>query len=174
MAGKPTYVVDTSSWLAIDAHPDANRILDKLTTLLEQGRICAPPEVLQELKRLSNSVAWVQSHKSDLEKSLRTKLEFFQLVGQVQHAFPAMTGARGRDEKADAYVVATGAYLTANVGQTIVVADETLRRRKNRKIPTACEKFGVECMGIIDMLRAEFPDEEWQDPPARQVSGGGA
>jgi hypothetical protein len=82
---------------------------------------------------------------------------------EVTHQFPGMASARGRKEKADQYVVGVALYLnrTSNPTQHIVVAGESLAKRPNRKIPRACQHFGVECCGLMEMLAREFPDEKW-------------
>jgi hypothetical protein len=72
-----------------------------------------------------------------------------------------MAGARGQKERADQYVVGMAMYLneTANPVRHIVVAGETIVARPSRKIPRACQHFGVECIGLTEMLRREFPEE---------------
>lgn len=82
-------------------------------------------------------------------------------VGRVTRDFPAMQGARSRKEKADAYVVALAQHKNSNPEDWRVVADETTAKRKNKKIPGACEKYGIRCRTLLEMLADEFPEEEW-------------
>jgi len=74
-----------------------------------------------------------------------------------------MCGTRGSKEKADGYVVALAAYgnATNNPHRWVVVASETSASRPTRKIPRACEYYGIECIGLISMLEREFPDDRW-------------
>ena len=90
-----------------------------------------------------------------------TDIEYLLAVGQVQHAFPAMGGATSGKNKADPYVVALGKFMLDAGTRCVVVANETIRSRPNRKIPTACAHFGLECHDLIGMLRAEFPEDGW-------------
>ncbi|MEO6041122.1 MAG: DUF4411 family protein [Croceibacterium sp.] len=153
--------MDTSSWLQIEEHPDRNRILDALGRLLERGQIKAPPEVFKELKRVGVVEGWVKLHQSEIELNRNNDLDYLRKVGEVTHKFPGMVAARSNKEKADPYVVALAACGTPNPGPWIVVADETLKKRAGRKIPTACKAFGVDCFGFADMLRQEFPNDGW-------------
>jgi len=153
--------VDTSSWLRIEEHPDANRILDALGGLLERGQIKAPPEVFKELKQVGVVEGWIKLHQSEIEVNRNNDLEYLQKVGEVTHKFPGMVGVRSGKEKADPYVVALAACGVPDPCVWVVVADETLAKRPNRKIPTACKAFGVDCDGFEDMLRREFPNDGW-------------
>lgn len=47
-----------------------------------------------------------------------------------------------------------------NPGKSAVVCDETLASRPNRKLPTACKAFNVECLTLMEMLAREFPEED--------------
>jgi len=155
------YVIDTSSWLRIDEHPARNRILDALGKLLENGQLKAPPEVAKELKKIGVVQGWFAVNKEDIIEDRNSDIDFLKKVGEVTHQFPAMAAARSSKEKADQYVVALAACGSPNPGPWIVVADETLDRRPNRKIPTACGAFGVQCVSFLEMLRHEFPDDGW-------------
>jgi hypothetical protein len=92
-----------------------------------------------------------------------TDVQYLLLVGRVTHQFSTMAGARRRKERADQYIVATAAYLsaTSNPTRTRVVCEETDAQRPSRKLVTACKAFNVEPMGLLDMLREEFPDEDF-------------
>jgi hypothetical protein len=104
--------------------------------------------------------AWLEPLKPQFVKRIND-VAYMMLVGQVTHRFSTMAGARRRKERADQYVVAMGAYLsaTSNPTRTRVVCEETDAQRASRKITTACEAFGVGSMNLFDMLREEFPDE---------------
>lgn len=155
------YVVDTSSWLQIEGHPDENRILDALYNLVEAGKMKSPPEVFKELSGVGSVTGWLKLNKSAIVEGNRSDLSYFGLVGEITHKFPGMAGARGMKNKADPYVVALAKHLTSNPTKGVVVCDESLNRRPNRKIPTACAQYGVECFGMMDLLRKEFPDDDW-------------
>lgn len=154
-------VVDTSSWLLIQEHPMSNRILDALTTLMSEGRIKPPPEVFNELKTVDAVTAWVRTNKRDILENRSTNIDYLMKVGEVASAFPGMTGVRGKKNKADPYIVALAALGSPNPGEWTVVCDETLAKRPGRKLPTACGAFGVDCIGMFELLRREFPNDGW-------------
>lgn len=157
------YVVDASAWIFIEGHPAQNRILYCLTQLIEAGRVICPPESWDEVKKCPWVIAWLGALRGQIVES-PSSVEYLLMVGRVTHAFPSMAGARQRKERADQYVVGLAAYLSeASSPKRLheVVASESDRRRPNRKIPTACEHFGVACRTLLEVLEREFPDEEW-------------
>jgi hypothetical protein len=158
----PIYVLDSSGWISIEGHPAQNRILFFLIPMIEAGRIECPPEVWDELKRCHTVLAWVSGHRERIVPRINDP-EYFLTIGQVTHKYPGMCKPRGSKERADGYVVALAAFRnkTANPAKRIVVAAETLASRPSRKIPAACAGFGVECIGLIEMFRREYPDENW-------------
>ena len=158
------YVVDSSSWISIEGNPAQNRILYHLGVLIERGQIRCPPQVWSELERCEQVLAWVKPQRKQIVQNLRTRLKFLQTLGAVTGKFPAMSGARGRRNKADPYVVAHAVYVneTENPSKCVVVCDETLARRPNRKLPTACKAFGVESLSLMEMLAREFAEEDWE------------
>lgn len=156
------YVVDASSWISVDGNPDANRILLCLDILIQRGKIKCPPEVWSEV-RSQYMAGWLKGNRKKVVHSLRTNIGFLKLVGEVTAKFPAMAGARGTRNRADPYVVAYAAHRnqTENPTTCIVVCDESALVRPNRKIPTACKSFGVEPITLLEMLKREFPEENW-------------
>lgn len=160
-ADKCIYIIDTSSWLLIQGHPQSNRILDRLSTLMDEGRIKSPPEVFNELKKVGAVTAWVKANKRDIVENRNSDVDHLMRVGEVANAFPGMVGVRCKKNKADPYVVSLASLGSPNPGKWVVVCDETLAKRPNRKLPTACAAFGIEALGIFEMLEREFPDDGW-------------
>jgi hypothetical protein len=165
MAGSDStaiYVIDSSGWISIEGHPAQNRILYSLVGLIDRGIIRSPPEVWDELLQCHWVLAWIKEHRSKIVRPSADP-EHFRLIGDVARRFPGMCATRGSKEKADGYVVAMAAHghQTSNPTPWIVVAAETLASRPNRKIPTVCAHYGVECIGLEEMLRREFPDDGW-------------
>ena len=156
------YVIDSSGWISIETHPDHNRILYRILELIESGRVQCPPEVWEELQRCDWVHAWTSVERPKIIRS-ETDAIYLQTLGRVFAQFPGMCGTRGSKEKADGYVVALAAYGNAisNPHRWVVVAAETLASHANRKIPRACEHYGIECIGFLAMLQREFPDDRW-------------
>jgi hypothetical protein len=132
--------------------------------LIEMGKIICPPEAWEEVKRCPWVKAWLNEHRSRIVRSI-TDPGYLARVGQVTYRFPAMARARSSRDRADQYVVAMASYLNDidNPRNHIVVARETPAKRKNRKIPTACQAFGVSFKTLTEVLHDEFPDEDWHD-----------
>ena len=110
-------------------------------------------------------LAWISGHRASIIENRSQDFTYLSLVGGIARKFPGMAGVRGPRDKADPYVVALAAHMNAEVSlikiKWLVVADETLVQRPNRKIPTACRDSNVECIGLSEMLKREFPDEVW-------------
>ncbi len=153
--------MDTSSWLLIEGHPAQNRILNALVPLIEAGRVKFPPQVWDEFKETSELVSWLEPYRDKCIARRSTDPSFLALVGDISHRFPGMAGARGRREKADPWVIATAAHSASDVKRWIVICNETLSRRPNRKIPSACGHYKVLCMSLFEMLDREYPEDGW-------------
>jgi hypothetical protein len=160
------YVLDSSGWISIDGRPDQNRILYFLVHLIEAGRIKSPPEVWEELKKCEWVLAWISGYRALIIENRSQDFSYLSIVGAITRRFPGLAGARGSKDKADPYVVALAVHMNASDNNPhpikwSVVAAETLAQRPNRKIPTACRDANVECVGLFEMLKREFPDEGW-------------
>lgn len=165
MAGeRRKYVIDASSWIAIEGHPAQNLILYCLGKLIEAGKVQCPPEAWEEVQQCPWVHAWLKPYRPQFVKAIGG-VEFLGMLGQVTYRFHAMAGARRRKERADQYIVATAAYLNAthNPVRHVVVCEESAAQRPNRKLTTACNAFGVTSRNLLQMLREEFPDEKWPD-----------
>lgn len=156
------YVVDSSSWITIEGHSAQNRILSRVGELIEAGRVIVPPEVWAELE-VAECRGWLEQYKERLVVNRSNDVDYLMLGGRIAHRFPAMASARIRRsrERADPWVIALAAVTTSLGVIAVVVADETINRRPNRKIPTACAAFGVQCLSLFDMLKREFPNDGW-------------
>ena len=160
MAGTPdrVYIVDTSSWIAIESDPAENRILFFVSKLIEARKIICPPEVWAELKQVPRVKAWLDPLKEAHVKRIGAA-EYFLTAGRVTGRFPMMAAARANKDKADQWVVAMGLYLNGpdRAKEHVVVSQEGYRKRQT--IPKACAAMSVPHTDLIGMLRDEFPDE---------------
>jgi hypothetical protein len=106
---------------------------------------------------------WIKTRRTQISHTLRNKVEFLKLLGEVTFKFSGMAGARGRRIRADPYLVAYAAHRNKTDSPTkcIVVCAESAVKRPNRKLPTACKAFDVESITLLEMLSREFPDEAW-------------
>lgn len=153
--------MDTSSWIEIDDHPAQNRILSALVPLIENGRTKFPPEVWDEFKETSQLVAWLLPYKRIVLESRRSDVNYLMTVGQIAHKYPGMSGTRGQRKKADPWVVGLAIHGNGNPRLCVVVCDESLKHRPNRKIPSVCAKHGIKCISLVEMLDWEYPNDGW-------------
>jgi hypothetical protein len=79
------YIVDTSSWLAIEGHTAENRILSALVPLLEKGRIRFPPEVLAEMEVTSRLFSWLSPYKDKVIDNRRSDIDYLAIAGRIAH-----------------------------------------------------------------------------------------
>ncbi len=153
--------MDASSWISIEGHPAQNRILHTLVGLIEADRLECPPEAWEEVQRCPWVHAWIDQYKDRLINNHRQNVDYLLLVGQITSRYPRMSGARGKKEKADPYVLANAVHgnRIINPMKFAVVTNEGPASK--RKLPAACrdKDYNVECMTLLEMLQKELPDE---------------
>jgi hypothetical protein len=155
------YVVDASSWITIEGHPAQNRILYAIATLIQAGKIECPNEAWDEVQRCPWVKAWIDQYRNRMIVNYRQRVPYLLLVGEIAARYPSMAGTRTRRNKADPYVLANAIFgnQTYNPTRFAVVTNEGTGGK--RKLPTACNDYGVECLTLLEMLKREFPDESW-------------
>lgn len=145
------YVIDTSAWINIDTRDDSGAVWRLIESLIEQGRIVACAQVLEELRENPIYLLRLHPYENALKAADRgiDDIDYLMLVGRITHEHQAMCGARGRKTKADPYVVAL-----AEIDNYVVVADETCTHKPNRKIPGVCKKRGVRYLTLAEFVVA--------------------
>lgn len=158
------YIFDASSWISIEKDLAQNLILSKILDLVAAGRAYCPPEAWEEVRNCPQVRAWLSQYEDSVVKKIAHP-EYFRRIGQVTHRFPSMSGARGRKNRADPYLVGMASFLndTSNPTVHIVVSEESALKRPSRKISTACDEFGVQHLNLWQVLRKESPNEPWSE-----------
>jgi Domain of unknown function (DUF4411) len=141
------YCVDTSAWCNIDKRSNPEDDWRLIVCLIQLGRIVACATVLDEIQDEDFYMLRIFPHEAALKAGDRTDTEYLMHVGKVTREHPAMAGARGAKNKADPYVVAL-----AQLEKYVVVADETCRKRPNRKIPGVCKLRGIKFKMLDEFL----------------------
>jgi hypothetical protein len=117
----------------------------------------------QALNEVRNAymAGWIKARRKQISHTLRSKVGFLALLGQVTFQFVGMAGARGRRNRADPYLVAYAAFRnrTENPTRCVVVCAESATKRPNRKLPTACKAFDVEPISLPPARRPLCPQE---------------
>ena len=146
------YVVDTSAWIRLTERSDGDHIWAIIVRLIEQGRVTAPAQVLAELRDNPIYDTRLKAYEQALQAGDRDSddPEYLMYVGRITREYPGMCKARGPKTPADPYVVAL-----AELEHYVVVAEETMKRRPNRKIPGVCRLRGIRCLTLDELVAAQ-------------------
>ena len=142
------YAVDTSSWLNVDSLPNCEDAWVFIQRLIRAGRLFTCSQVLVELHDDPIFLLRIKPfEKALLSGGGRNNDPSYLLrVGRITHDYPAMSKATSSKTPADPYIVAL-----AQMEGYVVVADEGTKRI-NRKIPGACQKLGIRCIMISQLI----------------------
>ncbi len=147
------YCVDTSSLIAAwqERYPIENfpPFWARMDALIEAGRLIAPVEVLNEMKKKSEELhTWLKARPS----MFRELNEAVQIeAGNVLAQFPRLVGERKLRTSADPFVIAL-----ARVERLDLVTDEKPTGSSSRpNIPDVCTALGMTTMGVLDLIKAE-------------------
>ena len=144
------YLIDTSAWLNIDQRRDSDHVWTSIVELIGQGRIVACSAVLDELRESPIYSTRLKRYEKALRAGDRgNEVEYLRKVGRITYEHPAMSKATGVRTPADPYLIAL-----AELEKYVIVADETSRKRPNRKIPGVCKKRGIRCITLNEFVSA--------------------
>jgi hypothetical protein len=102
-----------------------------IVDLINKGRIVACSQVLDELRDNPIYTLRFKSYEKALQAGDRgNDIDYLRRVGMVTYEHPAMSKATGVRTPADPYLIAL-----AELEKYVIVADETTRKRPNRKFP---------------------------------------
>jgi hypothetical protein len=141
------FLFDTSAWFSIESLPDPDKIWAAIKALIEAGRLYTCRQVISEVRPDPIYKTRIRPFEKALVSTERSSPEHLLKVGKITAAFPGMSRPRHRKTTADPFVVA----LAQEEGYT-VVTDETAKKRKNRKIPGACEKLNIKCVTLEEFV----------------------
>jgi hypothetical protein len=140
------YLVDTSSWIALNERPDLQIIFPVINALIAAERLFSPAVVIEESR---SAAALMEPHRSRLTKCDRIDAEFLLLAGRIANKYRRMARPSGRKTKADPFLVALGI-----IDGYTVVAEESLKRATG-KIPGVCAKEHVKCINLAQLIAEE-------------------
>lgn len=149
----PVYCIDTNiivileRYLPSDVHPGIWRQMEDLIT---EGRAHIPREAFEELTRVDDGCAtWATGQEGFVEEP--TDVHVIAVAG-ITSAHPGWV--QDRTNAADPWVVAH-----AEVGGYVIVTDERPKgpgvSDRNLKIPNVAGEFGLTCINLNDLARAE-------------------
>lgn len=120
-----------------------------MAVLAADGAIFAPVDVRIELERQSDDLCdWSKSQNGFFVESDREVLEVYT---SIVNGHPGFMKVNSTKSGADPVVVAM-----AKVRGVPVVTYETRAKQNSApKIPNVCDALGLQCVSLIDVLRAE-------------------
>lgn len=152
------YVIDSSSLMTLNRRNPLDlfpTVWDRLAKLAHRDRLVAPMEVFEEINQGDDQLMnWAKMHKTLFKKQTEKQIE---LVKDILEKYPSILD---EDSKfcADPWIVALAIELReqqklVSVKQ-IVVTEERMRGERVR-IPLICQKFNIEAIDIVGLIRNE-------------------
>ena len=158
-----SYIIDTSSLIELNQHNPMDLypgVWQKMEGLVNSGRLFAPREVFEEIKRFDDSLAdWSKKHTKMFKEPTGEQIK---IVKEILKKYPSLI-KKGKRYAADPWVIALAIEMIHGPQKTlveikrIVVTEEKIRGNKIN-IPYVCEEYTVEAIDILDMFRIE----EWK------------
>lgn len=128
-----------------------------LEELIDQERLIAPRDVLQEVSRRDDTLrAWIQAHKKMFK---RNNAELVTTAQMMLKRFPGLVDSEAPTQtQADPFVVAL-AYVTAqNLLQVrCAVVTEEIYKPNCTRIPHVCEAYKLPYLTVHQL----FVEEKW-------------
>lgn len=151
-AVKRRYVVDTCSFLTLqELYPEDvfPSIWARIDELIGDGQILSVEDVFLEISTKEDQMhAWAQQ-RHGIFVPLQSDVQ--QVAIQVLARHPTLVDVKRNKSSADPFVIAA-----AVVNGAAVVTEEKFSGGPERaKIPDVCESFGIVCINLLSMLRAE-------------------
>ncbi len=150
---QPKYLVDTCSLLELrrvyplDVFPS---VWDTLGELADKGIMMSVEEVFEELKVHEEDVvtAWAKKHLTmflPLDEPTQVKAK------EILEDHANLLNLRKRKSTADPFLIA--ASITHSC--TLVTEEKPGGGPQRPRIPDVCASYGVRCVKLLDLLRAE-------------------
>ena len=133
----------------MDLYPS---VWQQIADLIESRRAISPDEVLHELKSKSDEVYdWCRIRNGETPFFLPLEEHVQLATAEILEAFPKLVDDRPGKGQADPFVIG----LARVKGATVVTEERKTGSNKRPKIPEACHHFGVGCIDLVAMMRAE-------------------
>lgn len=147
------YCIDTSALIAAwqERYPPENfpRFWERIDSLIADGRLVAPDEVLREtVKRSDELHAWLK----DRVRMFRELEDAIQIEAtQILSRFPRLVGERKLRTSADPFVIA----LAKVEGLQLVTEEKPTGSDSRPNIPDVCAALDMTTIGLLQLIRAE-------------------
>ena len=154
VVGENTYSIDASALIHgwVRAYPISvpmfEPVWEKLSEIIESGRLRASAEVFTEISRKDDSLAkWCQEHRSMFVEIQDQVIQ--EKVIEILGKYPRLVDTRKGRGGADPFVIALA--LTGMPFHTVVTEEQggTLEKPK---IPVVCESEGIRCINLMQLI----------------------
>lgn len=146
------YAIDTSAIL--DGHvrfyaPDVfPSVWEQIDALISSEDLRSPEEVLRELAKKDDEVyKWARKRQAQLFVQLDTELQ--KAVTQILGKHTNLVKAQKTRSAADPFVIGLAKIHSC----TVVTAERPTGSLNKPKIPDVCADLGIECIGLLELLR---------------------
>ncbi len=120
-----------------------------MADLASAGAIAAPVDVRLELERQSDDLCeWSKTQNGFFVESDRAVLEVYT---KIVNDFPGFMKVNSTKSGADPVVVAMAVVR----GIPVVTYETRAKQNSAPKIPNVCDALGLNCVSLVDVLRAE-------------------
>lgn len=124
-------------------------IPDLLDSLIEDGRLFIPDEVIRELSKVDDDVlAWAKSKENAV---VIPEEEIQERVVELLAKHPKLVSAGKGRSGADPFVIATAVVK----GAMVITGEVFSNNLEKPRIPDVCRSIGIGCGTFLDMLRRE-------------------
>ena len=154
------YIIDSSSLIELNKHSAMDvfvSVWKNISDLIDNDRLVAPKEVLNEIKDYDDVLAnWAKNQKKLFKNPSARQIE---IVQEILRDYPALIDVNVK-HSADPWVIALAIELSSSSQKTlvkikrIIVTEEKLRGDKVR-IPFVCNQKSIEAIDIVEMFRTE-------------------
>lgn len=158
MPGKDVaYCIDTSSLLHawFRAYPPKrfSSVWAALDRLIDEGRLIASIEVLNELKKKDDDVfAWARERKDTLFQEIDDDVQ--EGVVRIMQAYPKLVDTGKGKSGGDPFVIA---QALASTPRLVVITQESGGSADKPKIPYVCTQEGIRHIDLLTLIE----EEDW-------------
>jgi hypothetical protein len=152
------YIVDSSSLIELKVTYPADTfpgVWNKMEWLIREGRLIAPKEVLEEIRRRDDELSqWAKNYPKMFKEIDEQQIE---MVRDIVGRFPLIAHIEKEGPNADPWLIALAKALETQPAlwpqQYVIVTEESTSRRD--RIPYVCSQYGVESINILQLFQKE-------------------
>ena len=146
------YCIDTCSLIELRRRYPRSvfpTLWGNIESLIHQGRLIAPREVLHELEEQDDELLdWTKRHRIMFKDLDQRQL---QLVRDILRNFPSLVDPNKMTPDADPFVIA----LAISERCTVITEERQANPWERPKIPNVCENHNVRCIRLIELFERE-------------------